>query len=80
MIYELLAKKESPTDKGGRAEGEGGFVSGSSIDRTKYLRYEEALSLYFEGKYLEAGQLFEKNMTDDAPSRVMAMRCVDIIT
>ena len=53
--------------------------SDTTLDRTKYIRYEEALSFYFAGKYLEAGQLFEKNMTDDAPSRVMAMRCVEIL-
>ncbi len=53
--------------------------SDTTLDRSKYTHYEEALTLYFTGKYLEAGQLFEKNMADDAPSRVMAMRCVDIL-
>jgi hypothetical protein len=51
----------------------------TTIDRTKYENYAHALDLYFTWQYLEAGQLFEKNMTDDAPSRVMAMRCVDIL-
>ena len=53
--------------------------SDTTLDRSKYTHYEEALTLYFTGKYLEAGQLFEKNMAEDAPSRVMAMRCVDIL-
>lgn len=43
------------------------------------MRYEEALKLYFEEKYLEAGKLFEANMVDDAPSKVMALRCVEIL-
>ncbi len=51
----------------------------TKISREKYMRYEEALKLYFEEKYLEAGKLFEANMVDDAPSKVMALRCVEIL-
>ena len=72
MIYELIAKNSEMS-----LPLVGG--AGGGIDHSKYTHYEEALALYFTGKYLEAGQLFEKNMADDAPSRVMAMRCVDIL-
>ncbi len=50
-----------------------------SFDRKKYEVYETALALYFSEKYLEAGKLWESNMSDDAPSEIMAKRCVEIL-
>ena len=50
-----------------------------TLDLTKYENYARALDLYFSGKYLEAGQLWEPHMIDDEPSRVMALRCHDIL-
>lgn len=50
-----------------------------TLDLTKYENYARALDLYFSGKYLEAGQLWEPYMTDDDPSRIMALRCHDIL-
>lgn len=39
-----------------------------TIDRTRFEKYEEALDLYFQEKYLDAGQLWEANSPLDAPS------------
>ena len=50
-----------------------------NVDKSTYIRYSEALTLYEKAKYLEAGQLFEANMSGDAPSKIMALRCVDIL-
>lgn len=50
-----------------------------SIDMTKYLSYESALRLYREGKYLEAGQIFEKYITTDPASEIMAKRCLAVL-
>jgi class 3 adenylate cyclase/CHASE2 domain-containing sensor protein len=50
-----------------------------SIDMTPYRKYEEALELYREGKYREAGEIWVLQMELDPPSRIMAERCVDII-
>ena len=46
---------------------------------TMYRKYEEALELYREGKYREAGELWALQMELDPPSRIMALRCVDIL-
>jgi class 3 adenylate cyclase/CHASE2 domain-containing sensor protein len=50
-----------------------------SLDMTPYKKYEEALTLYREGKYHEAGELWASQMQSDPPSRIMAERCVDIL-
>jgi adenylate cyclase len=50
-----------------------------SLDMTVYKKYEEALELYREGKYREAGEIWVLQMELDPPSRIMAERCVDII-
>ncbi len=52
---------------------------GDDIDMTKYTVYESWLRLYREGKYLEAGRIFEKNAPIDPPSDVMMRRCVALI-
>lgn len=49
------------------------------IDMSKYSKYETALRLYRENKFLEAGKIFEENMEIDPPSRVMAYRCLEIL-
>lgn len=49
------------------------------IDMTKYTSYESALRLYREGKFLEAGKIFEKFMNIDSPSRVMTLRCLAVL-
>ncbi len=46
---------------------------------TVYKKYEEALELYREGKYREAGEIWVLQMELDPSSRIMAERCVDII-
>ena len=54
-------------------------VLGEVWDRDIYKKYEEALDLYRRGQYIDAGQLWESQMDQDPPSRVMALRCVDIL-
>lgn len=49
------------------------------IDMSKYSKYETALRLYRENRFLEAGKIFEENMEIDPPSRVMAYRCLEIL-
>lgn len=49
------------------------------IDMSKYSKYETALRLYRENKFLEAGKIFEENMEIDPPSKVMAYRCLEIL-
>lgn len=44
-----------------------------------YSSYESALRLYRDGRYLEAWKIFEKNMKNDPPSRIMALRCLSIL-
>jgi len=53
--------------------------STESLDMTIYKKYEDALLLYREGKYREAGELWACQMELDPPSRIMALRCVDIL-
>ena len=48
-------------------------------DRSMYDTYEKWLKLYREGKYMEAGKIWESQMDTDPVSRVMALRCVEII-
>ncbi|GAB0174124.1 MAG: adenylate/guanylate cyclase domain-containing protein [Candidatus Altimarinota bacterium] len=63
-IYELVAKGDSQT-----LDGSLGY----------YKNYEDALELYFQGKYLEAGKLFEKYASVDVASALLARRCLDIL-
>ncbi len=44
-----------------------------------FLLYEQALELYFQGHYLEAGKLFESNSHIDPPSSMMTQRCLTLI-
>lgn len=53
--------------------------AGDAIDMEKYAIYENALKLYRQGKYLDAGRIFEKNSALDAPSRVMMYRCLSLL-
>lgn len=45
----------------------------------KYVSYESALKLYRQGMYREAGQIFEKFIETDPPSKIMMYRCIDLI-
>lgn len=47
--------------------------------KPEYLIYEQALELYFQAHYLEAGKLFESNKHVDPPSLMMAKRCLTLI-
>jgi class 3 adenylate cyclase/CHASE2 domain-containing sensor protein len=49
------------------------------VDRTKYTLYERALGLYRAGDYREAGKLWQTQVSLDPPSRIMMLRCVDIL-
>ncbi len=55
-------------------------IIGEIIDRTIYDTYGKALALYRKWKYLEAGKIWESQMETDGPSRVMALRCVEILS
>lgn len=44
-----------------------------------YASYEAALKLYRDGKYLEAGKIWEQYIDIDPPSRTMALRCLAIL-
>jgi adenylate cyclase len=50
------------------------------LDMTVYASYESALDLYRKWQYREAGKLWEKYMEIDGPSRVMALRTLDILS
>ena len=50
------------------------FQDDISIDKVKYQTYEQALELYFEGKYQEAMELFQTN-TKDQTSYILSDRC-----
>jgi class 3 adenylate cyclase/CHASE2 domain-containing sensor protein len=54
-------------------------IRDTSIDRYVYERYEQGLEKYFAWDYLGAGKLFESNASLDAPSKMMAHRCLDIL-
>lgn len=49
------------------------------IDRHIYDKYEEALALYRAGKYMAAGKIWELQMHEDPVSRVMMLRCLEIV-
>jgi len=51
----------------------------STRDMSVYQAYEVALKVYRDGRFLEAGTIWEKYMDIDPPSRVMAYRCVSLI-
>jgi adenylate cyclase len=50
------------------------FQDDITIDKPKYQVYEQALELYFEGKYQEAMESFQTN-TKDQTSYILADRC-----
>ena len=52
---------------------------GDVKDREIYNKYEQALALYRKWKYIEAGKIWETQMNQDPPSRVMVMRCIEIL-
>lgn len=45
----------------------------------KYHIYEQALQLYRENKFLEAGRLWESIAPQDAASNIMMHRCIALI-
>lgn len=49
------------------------------VDRTIYTLYERALGLYRAGDYREAGKLWQTQAAIDPPSRVMMLRCVELL-
>jgi class 3 adenylate cyclase/CHASE2 domain-containing sensor protein len=71
MIYELLGR----------------IIASDSVQPDKitsklapqYEIYEWALELYFSGKYLEAGKIFEANTLLDPTSGMMAERCLSLL-
>jgi class 3 adenylate cyclase/CHASE2 domain-containing sensor protein len=50
-----------------------------TIDMTQYRKYEEALALYRNGSYLDAGKIWESLMSVDETAHIMALRCVEIL-
>lgn len=54
-------------------------LTSDKIDRYIYDRYEEWLLLYRANKYIEAWKIWESQMENDPVSRVMALRCVEIL-
>lgn len=52
---------------------------GDEIDMTRFTNYETALRLYRDGKYFEAGKIWESLAEIDKPSKIMMYRCVDLI-
>ncbi|MBX9808861.1 CHASE2 domain-containing protein, partial [Candidatus Gracilibacteria bacterium] len=52
---------------------------GDVKDKEIYTKYEQALVLYRKGKYIEAGKIWETQMNQDPPSRIMVMRCIEIL-
>jgi class 3 adenylate cyclase len=52
---------------------------GYTTDSAMYETYAQALSLYQTGSYMEARKLWETQVAIDPPSRVMALRCTEIL-
>lgn len=50
-----------------------------NIETEIVTKYHEALRLYRAGEYLQAWQIWEKLMTIDPPSWVMALRCLSLL-
>jgi adenylate cyclase len=48
-------------------------------DRAIYDNYERALALYRAWSYLDAGKIWESQMSIDPPSSMMTHRCLDIL-
>jgi hypothetical protein len=56
-----------------------GPMGDSSLAIGYHNNYRQALKYYRMWKYIEAGKIWESQMNQDGPSRVMALRCVDIL-
>jgi class 3 adenylate cyclase len=52
---------------------------GYTTDSAMYETYAQALSLYQTGSYMEARKLWGTQVAIDPPSRVMALRCTEIL-
>jgi adenylate cyclase len=48
-------------------------------DTILYTNYQEALDLYRKWDYRSAGKIWQKQAQDDPPSRVMMLRCLEIL-
>lgn len=49
------------------------------VNREKYIVYERALGLYRAGDYRGAGKLWQTQVSLDPPSRIMMLRCAEIL-
>ncbi|MBP9779913.1 adenylate/guanylate cyclase domain-containing protein [Candidatus Gracilibacteria bacterium] len=49
------------------------------VNREKYIIYERALGLYRAGDYRGAGKLWQTQVSLDPPSRIMMLRCAEIL-
>ncbi len=56
-----------------------GQMGDSNLELRFHNNYKQALRYYRLWRYLEAGKIWESQMNQDGPSRIMALRCVDII-
>ena len=54
-------------------------IRDNTIDAKKYDEYERGLSFYAKWEYLLAGQIWESQIEQDPPSRIMAHRCLEIL-
>ncbi len=52
---------------------------GYTTDSAMYETYAQALSLYQTGSYMEARKLWETQVAIDPPSRMMALRCTEVL-
>lgn len=49
------------------------------VDRLLYINYEKALRFYRNDQYKEAGQIWQSQSAIDPPSRVMMLRCAEVL-
>ena len=54
-------------------------IRDNTIDIKKYDEYERGLTFYAKWEYLLAGQVWESQIEQDPPSRIMAHRCLEIL-
>lgn len=55
-----------------------GYLDDMSIKKEKYLTYESALALYYNGEYKKAQKIFSLNI-EDLASAIMTKRCQDAL-